>query len=157
MTTLTLVEMHDLADAIEGLLGVCGLAVPDAPVQPLGIRVTIVAFASLRPCCRWSVRLPPASRAAAAVAMWSQSAIGGVVAPAARQESITRPGTAVGERSHLCGSGSADRLEATADLNRNVSVGLGDVYRDLPRPPSDVGDVAQPGHPNAGDRSRSYE
>src|ERR1700761_5570280 len=38
MTALTLVEMHDLADAIEGLLGIFGLAVPDAPVQPLDLR-----------------------------------------------------------------------------------------------------------------------
>src|ERR1700728_1676001 len=38
MTALTLVEMHDLADAIESLLGIFGLAVPDAPVQPLDVR-----------------------------------------------------------------------------------------------------------------------
>jgi hypothetical protein len=32
MTALTLVEMHDLADASEGPLGIFGLPVPDAPV-----------------------------------------------------------------------------------------------------------------------------
>ena len=44
----------------------------------------------------------------------------------------SQAGTAIGERSHLCGSGSAGRLEALTDLNCNVSVGSGDGAEDLP-------------------------
>jgi hypothetical protein len=42
------------------------------------------------------------------------------------------PGTAVGERSHLCGSGSADCLKDAVNLNRNVAVGPGDGTKGLP-------------------------
>jgi hypothetical protein len=79
MTALTLVEMYDLADAIEGLPGIFGLAVPDAPVRPLDLcddrdlgllatRFVGEQGASFACCSR--------------MAMWNQSAIGRVVTPA---------------------------------------------------------------------------
>ena len=84
------------------------------------------------------------------MAMWNQSAIGGVVTPASAKID-RRPGQPpVGERSHLCGSGSADRLEAPANLNRNVSVGLGNGTEDLP-PTVGCLDVANTNFPSAGD------
>ena len=43
----------------------------------------------------------------------------------------SQAGTAVGERGHLCGSGSADCLEAPANLNCNGGAGSGDGTEDL--------------------------
>ena len=97
MIALALVEMHDLADANKGLLGIFGLAVPDAPAQPLDLR--------------------------------DDSGLG------------VRETQFVGERSHLCGSGSADGLDTPENLNRNVGVGSGDDAEDL-APPVGCFDVA---------------
>ena len=53
-------------------------------------------------------------------------------------------------------SGSADCLEAPADLNRNVGVGSGDGIEDLP-PAVGCLDVANTNFQNAGYLPRSYE
>ena len=96
--------------------------------------VTIVALASLRPGSSVSNPLA-ASFMRAAATPWrcgTNLAIGRVVTSASARISRSKPGTAVGERCHLCGSGSADCLEAPANLNRNVGVGSGDGTEDLP-------------------------
>ena len=65
------------------------------------------------------------------MATWNQSAIGRMVTPASARIR-SQAATAVGERRHLCGSGSVDCLELPANLNRNVGVGSGDGTEDLP-------------------------
>ena len=82
MTAFTLVDMHDLADPIDAALGILGLAVPDAPVQPLDLRDDHGLRLHPTPDRRSTIRLLPASRAAAAWRCGTNRAIGGVVTPA---------------------------------------------------------------------------
>src|SRR5277367_1684023 len=86
--------------------------------------VTIVALARVRPGSSVGNPLAASFACCSRMAMWNQSAIGGVVTPAlARNDRRSRQPC---ERSHLCGSGSPDCLEAPTDLNCNVGVGSGD-------------------------------
>ena len=130
MTALTLVETHEPADAIEGLLGIFGLAVPDAPVHPLDLcddrdlGLLASRFVGEQSACRqFRVLQPHGDVEPVCDRSRGDAGVG---------KNRSQPGTAVGERSHLCGSGSADRLKAAVNLNRNVGVGSGDGTKDLP-------------------------
>src|ERR1700752_2461832 len=130
MTDITLVEMHDLADAIERLLGLFGLAVPDAPVQPLDLcddrdlGLLASRFVGEQSACRqFRVLQPHGDVEPGCDRLRGDAGVG---------KNRPQSGTPVGERSHLCGSGSADCLKAAVSLNRNVGAGPGDGTKDLP-------------------------
>ena len=117
--------------------------------------VTIVALASLRPGS--SAGNPLAANFACCSRM-------GDVEPvrdrrcgdAGVGKNRSQAGTAIGERSHLCGSGSAGCLEALTDLNCNVEVSdPGDGAEDLPPTVGCLVDVANAELPDAGYLSRS--
>ena len=157
MTALTLVEMHDLADAIEGLLGI--LALPFQMRQcSRSTSVTIVALASLRPGS--SVSNPRAAGFACCsrMAMWNQICDRPRAVTPASARIDRSPGTAVGERRHLWWQ-RFRRLPRGSGESEPCNVGVLDLATapKTCRPPSDVSTVANTNFQNAGYLPRSYE
>jgi hypothetical protein len=120
---------HDLADALEGDLGILGLAVPDPPVQAVNFRDDH---------CLGVLPLRGVDRQGAGCRLGMLQPHGDVKPVEARRlgdagldQDRAQPGTAIGEGSQLGISRLADIDKAALDQYLDRSVGSGDGGEDL--------------------------
>ena len=141
MAALALEEMHDLPDPVDAAPGILGLAVPDAPAQPLdlrddhGLRLHPARLVGRQSDCRLLRVLEPHGDMKPVGDWWIRDpGIG---------QNRSQTGAAVGERGQLRVVGSAHRLQVSADQHREVGIGPRDSAEYLPASSSrlDVADA----------------
>src|SRR6187551_646451 len=139
MVVLALEKMHDLADPVDAAPGILGLAVPDAPAQPLdlrddhGLRLQSARLVGRQSDGRLLRVLEPHGDMKPVGDWWIRDpGIG---------QNRSQTGAAVGERGQLRVVGSAHRLQVSADQHGEVGIGPRDSAEYLPASSSGL-DVA---------------